>query len=126
MLERLQDLARSGTLAESILESQFNGAFGETPQLIIGPKNFRFHARHHAGHSLLADFRKGFLAEIEEGEIGPITEEQKLEMIVPHAEVALEGFLVDVEEVVVGGDAASSTDVLQGFELRQRELRQCF
>ena len=47
-------------------------------------------------------------------------------MIVPHAEVALEGLLVDVEEVVVGGDAASSTDVLEGFELRQRQLRQCF
>ena len=44
--------------------------------------------------------------------------------MVPHAEVAFEGLLVDVEQVVVRRDAASRVHVLQGFELGQHKLRQ--
>src|SRR6516162_10402040 len=45
-------------------------------------------------------------------------------MVLPHAEVAFEGPLINVEEVMVGGNAPSGVNVSQGFELRELRLRQ--
>src|SRR5207302_11129003 len=67
---------------------------------IFGTKDLGLHARNHARHGLLADLREGLFAEVEEGHIGAVTEQQKLEMVVPHPEVAFQGFLVDIEEIV--------------------------
>ena len=46
-------------------------------------------------------------------------------MVMPHAEIALERLLINVEEIVVRSDAAPGMHVLERLELGQLELGQC-
>src|SRR5881227_3052026 len=57
------------------------------------------------------------------GHVCAIAEEQELEVVVPHPEVALERLLVDVEERMVCGNAAPGVYVRERLEFRQLELR---
>ena len=101
LLERLDDVVRRCALPKNAIDTQFNGPLGEFSKFVVGTKDLGLHARNHARHGLLADLREGLFAEVEEGHIGAVTEQQKLEMVVPHPEVAFQGFLVDIEEIVV-------------------------
>ena len=106
------------------IDAQLDGALGKPPEFVVRTKDFRLDAGHHARHGLIADFRESLLAEIEEGQVGAIAEQQKLEMVLPHPEIAFERFLIRFENVVVRGDPAAGVDVLQRLELRKLNLRQ--
>ncbi len=101
------------------VHAQLHRAARQAPQLIVGPEDLRLDARHHARDGLIGDLREGLLAEGEEGEIGAVAEQQELEVVMPHPEVPLEGLLVRLEEIVVGGDAPAGMHVLERLEVRQ-------
>ncbi len=119
LLERPQDRFGRHAVLEGRIHAELHGAAGETPQLLVRAEDLRLDARHHARDGLVGDLREGLLAEGEEGHVGAVTQQQELEVVMPHPEVALERLLVDVEELVVRGHAAPGVDVLERLELRQ-------
>ena len=96
----------------------------EAAHLLVRTEDLRVDASHHARDRLVADLRKGLLAEGEEGHVGAVAEQQELEVVVPHPEVAFERPLVRIEQSVVRGHAAPRSDVFQRLELRQFRFRQ--
>src|SRR6516162_9212517 len=96
----------------------------EPPEFVIWAKDLGLDARHHAGHRLVADLRKRLFAEHKESQVGPIAKQKKLKMVMPHPEVSLQRFLVNVKEVMIRSDAASGVHMLERLELRQYGFRQ--
>src|SRR5579862_9731264 len=89
LLQRSENLVRGDAVAELIVHAQVDRALCKPPEFIIWTKNLRFDSRHHPRNRLIADLRKRLLAEIEERQIGAISQEEKLEVVVPHPEIAL-------------------------------------
>src|SRR5882757_7579439 len=96
--ERRHNGLRRAPLFKLIVDAELHGPAREAAQFLIGTEDLRIDSRHHARDGLVADLRESLLAEGEEGHIRPIAEQQKLEVMVPHAEVALERLLVSLEE----------------------------
>ena len=118
--ERLRDRrSTSRPSCELRIDAELHRAAREAPHLLVRPEDLRLHARHHARDGLVADLGEGLLAEAEEREVGAVPEQQELEVVVPHPEVAFERLLVGVEQIVVRGDAAAGVHVLERLELRQ-------
>ena len=129
---RRQQLQHTAVLPQHALEEEL-GLLPESlaqpvvevgKQLLVRPEDFRVDASHHACDGLIGDLRKRLLAEGEERHVGAITEQQKFEVVMPHAEVALERLLVYVEEHVVRGHAAPGMHVLERLQGREPWARQ--
>ena len=95
-----------------MVDIELDGAARQAAQLFVGTEDLGLYACHHARNSLVGDLREGFFAEAEEHQISAIAQQQKLEVVMPHPEVTLEGLLVGDQQVVVGRDAATGMHML--------------
>ncbi len=122
--QRLQDVLHGRSFPELRIDFELDRTTREPPQLIVGPKYFRIDSRDHPRDGLVGDFWKRLFAEIEKCQVRAIPQQQKLEVVVPHPEVAFERLLVGYQEVVVRGDAAARVHVFERLEFRQCRGRQ--
>ena len=104
---------------EVLVDSQFDRAAGEAFHFLVGAEDLGFHACDHAADRLVADLGEGLLAEIEEGHVRAVAEQQELEVVVPHPVVALDLLLVDLEQRVVAGDTLAGVRGLERFVVGQ-------
>ncbi len=74
LLDRLEDVARIGVVAELTVDAELDRKAGETLEFLVGPEHQYVHASHHAGDSLVGDLREYLLAELKKDEVCAVAE----------------------------------------------------
>ena len=90
-----EDLVRRASLREHAVDAELDRLSGERLQLVVGAHHRRVVAGDHLRHRLQSHVRERALAELEEGQVGAVGEQQQLE-------VQLVELVVEVDRPVVG------------------------
>ena len=94
---------------------------GESLELLVRPQDEQVDRRHHLRDRLVRDVRKRLPADLVEDEVGPVSEGEELEVVLPHAVVSFEQAVPGDEQEVGRADRASLGD--DGLVLERRQLR---
>ena len=113
------DLLRRASFDEGAVDALLDGHAREPAQLGVGAEQEHVDPRHHLGDVLVGDVGQVGLAQLDEGGVGAVAEQQELEVVLPHEVAQAQAAAVGVEHLVEGGVAVGVERDLVGLILGQ-------